>query len=185
MKSYATILIIWMALPFSCQAQGKGKLQEFGKYYKIGAYDVYVPFKDRPHISPHREYKLGKLVSYQYAYPQKNDDANYLYGVEICELKSSPFLDNNFKIGLLVDSGKEMFQMVQGAKLIAEEERTFKGANSVFQKIEITIPDIGAAYVSSLYFLHKGLIIRLFAFTPIEKDGNRRIKSFFDSVKFD
>ncbi|MEO9257061.1 MAG: hypothetical protein ABI207_01690 [Crocinitomicaceae bacterium] len=186
MKKNITITIIGtiLLIAFSCQSQDEKSI--FGKYYKIGKYNVLVPFHDQPHVSPIQENEQAKVINYTYAYPTPEDDINDSYGIEICQLKDkSLFSDTYSKIDFLVNKRKEMFQTVHGGELIKQEEDKFKGQFAIRQKIKINIPDVGEDFITSLYFIHDDLIIRLFVITPVNDDGNKKITEFFESIKFE
>lgn len=176
------IFLYTIILLVSCQAQDK-KLN-FGKYYKIGEYGIQVPFNDRPNISPKQENDICKLISYQYAYPKPIDDINYLYGIDVCYIKKDTLSsDKNSKVDFLVNNRKAMYETVHGGHLIKQEKFDYHGEYSIRQKIKVSVPDIGDTYITSLYFLHDGLIIRLYAFSADENDNNR-MNDFFDAIKY-
>ena len=185
MKKTITINIIWTLLLLSTSCQPQDKIPNFGKYYKIGEYNVQVPFANQPNISPIQENEICKLTSYQYSFPKPEDDINDLYGIEICQLKNSNmFPDTLSKIDFLVNNRRTMYQNVHGGTFIKQDKENFRGQYAIRQKIKVNVPNVGEDYITSLYFLHDNLLIRLFVITPINEADNEKIDNYFETIKF-
>jgi hypothetical protein len=167
----------------NCQTQKTKSI--FGEYHKIGEYDIQVPFAGEPNITPKQENDIFKLTSYQYAYPKPSDDINFLYGIDVIEYKSSSYFKNEkLKIEYNTALNKLTTEKMFNGIIIKEDTVVYNGNYAIKQKAKINIPDIGEAYIHSIFFAHKDLVIRLFTYTPIENDNNKKILDFFESIKY-
>ncbi len=164
---------------------GVEKNPSFGNYYKIAEYAIRVPFNEQPNKSPVAENTICKVTSYQYAYPKPSDDINILYGIDVCEFKSDTVYKNaKLKIDYLAANTKKMYESAAKGSLIKEVTGGADGAYFIRQKMLIKSNELGEIYLTSLYFISRGNVVRLFVFTP-NSESNTRIDEFFASVKFD
>lgn len=157
----------------------------FGKYYRIDGYGIHVPFSNQPNISPKVITDVYNSTSYQYAYPKQSDDINLLYGIDVCEFKNDhSYKDSSLKVDYFVGVITKMYKASGGGILIKEEKSDLNKKYSVRQKIKINTQELGVIYITSVYFIHKDLVVRQFVFTSSEND-NKRIDDYFYSIKFD
>ena len=157
----------------------------FGNYYRIEDYGIQVPFNNQPNISPKVITDVYHSTSYQYAYPKQSDDVNILYGIDVCEFNNDhSYKDSSLKVDYFIAVIAKMYKASAGGNLIKEEKSNSNKNYSVRQKIKISTQELGEIYITSVYFMHKDLVIRLFVFTSSDND-NKRMDDYFNSIKFD
>ena len=175
-----TLLFFYLSIN-SCQSQVANK--DFGQYFATGEYGIQVPFNGQPHQTPKQENLDLIMVSYQYAYPRLMDDLNFLYGIDINQLKNkSLFKETNSKVDFIVNQNKVAFETKFKGTILKEEKGSFRDKYCVRQKVKLNIPNVGETIVTSLFFQYNDLVIRLYTFSEIKND-NIRIKDYFDSIK--
>jgi len=157
----------------------------FGKYYRIGEYDILAPFAEQPHISPKQENEFVTFISYQYAYPKIGDDLNNLYGIDVIKIKvDTAFHSLDTKVNFVEGMMKVVFETMLKGKVINEEKGNYRGSYCIRLKVKININNVGEVFMNSIFVPFDRFVLRMYAFTPIGNDGNRRINDFFDSVKY-
>lgn len=181
MKKVLFLIFLGLISLESCYSQNN----TFGKYYKIGQYDIHVPFAEQPHISPGQENEFVKTISYQYAYPKIGDDLNNLYGIDVIKVKvDTAFHSLDTRINFVEGLMKVVYETIFKGKIVAEEKGNYRGSYCIRLKVKININNIGEVFMNSIFVPCDKLVLRIYTFTPIGNDGNRRINDFFDSVKY-
>lgn len=84
-----------------------------------------VPFGCTPHISPPQNNKFAEVISYQYAYPAPDDDINFLYGVDICDVKQKYAADDSARLSFFVNIRKAMYENIHNGVSLMHEMRDF------------------------------------------------------------
>lgn len=183
MKTTSFLVAIVLILN-NCRAQTK--VSEFGEYYKIKNYNISVPFAGQPNISPTQSNDFLSFVSYQYAYPKPGDDINNLYGVDVLKLKyDTLFKTDQLKVEFAAGQFKLMYEKVFGGQLISEKSTDYHGAYGFYQKVKLNTSSLGEFYIQALYFTYKDLVIRMYTFTPLKNEDNKKIKDFYETIKFE
>ncbi|MBS1636675.1 MAG: hypothetical protein JST26_12230 [Bacteroidetes bacterium] len=189
MKVKFLVLVFSILGISSTLAQSKGTKfsdnEKFGKYYQIASTGVYAPFPGEPHISPVQDNFMLTTASYQYAYPEKGTHTNYLYGVDVYTFKNDTLLkSDDAKVAHIARSMSYFLETMQHGKMLRNENGRFQEAPCVWQKTKISLPELGEIYINAVIFSHNKTVIRIYTFTPLEKDDNALIEAYFNSVKY-
>lgn len=156
---------------------------DFGDYYEIDPYGIFAPFHDTPY-GVRDSNPIFKSTSVQYAYPSPTDDLNYMYGVEICEFTvTTDFKDVSERLDFYAKSVEQRYALSAQARLLKNEKSGSGESYSVLQKFELTIEGVGPAVITSLFTIHKGLIVRRYVISPPNNQDNSRVEAFFSALR--
>ena len=156
----------------------------FGNYAKIDPYEIWIPFADSMiHRSTPKTDEYVNLVSYQYAYPSPQANINFMYGVDVFEIKNvTAFKDSVSKLDYCAKRVQANFEKDTKGVLVASKYNLAK--DTLKQRIKFEIPGLGQVYSHSAFFMRKNLVVRLYAFT-LKEEENDQMNLFFKSARYD
>jgi hypothetical protein len=159
---------------------------EIGKYYEV-IDGLSAQYPSRPVSSGGAKNQYLTVKSLNYAFPDKDNDGNALYSIEVYKVTVDS-LKSQFekRVNYVVNFTNLVVNNSMHGRIVNIGQTKFNGGYCVQRQVKVYADFLNdSVYMNSMFFNHNEYVIHANVFTEKDKLNNAKLNAFFTTLKVD